>query len=295
MRLRALAPAKVNLSLFVGPARDDGRHRLVTVFESLSLYDELALETLASGRDRVVCAEVSGQNLAARALALLRRNGWEGPPVRITIAKRIPVAAGLAGGSADAAAALRLAATVAPARPETLTRVASELGADVPAQLEPGVGLGSGAGELVERLAPLAPHAFALVPVAAALSTPVVYAEADRLGLPRRLDELGRRHERLRAALSAERRVPDELLVNDLQAAAISLCPAIEPALADVRAHEPDRVLISGSGPTVVGLWWGEHARRRAEAAIAALRADHPGATVAEPARLADALPQRSL
>ncbi len=119
MRLRALAPAKVNLSLFLGGTREDGRHRLVTVFESLSLADTLELEVLEGGRRMRSCARAWRARTLPRGRSLrLRARGWDGPPVRITIEKRIPVAAGMAGGSADAAAALRLAMAVAPGRAE---------------------------------------------------------------------------------------------------------------------------------------------------------------------------------
>ena len=128
---------------------------------------------------------MEGDNLAARALAGLRARGWDGPPVRITIEKRIPVAAGMAGGSADAAAALRLAMAVAPGRAEEVDQIAVELGADVPSQLLPGVALGTGAGEIVERFEPLAEHAFVVLPSEFSLSTPEVFQEADRLGLQR--------------------------------------------------------------------------------------------------------------
>ena len=95
------------------------------MFESLSLADALELEVLGAGEDEVVCPGVEGENLAARALAALRARGWDGPPLRVTIEKRIPVAAGMAGGSADAAAALRLAMAMVPRpsadlRPEEL-------------------------------------------------------------------------------------------------------------------------------------------------------------------------------
>ena len=101
------APAKINLCLYLGPTRDDGRHELVTLFDAVSLYDDLAV-TEAPG-DEVLCEDVSGPNLVAEALGALREAGWGAPPVRVSIAKRIPVAAGMGGGSADAAALLRLA------------------------------------------------------------------------------------------------------------------------------------------------------------------------------------------
>lgn len=283
MRLRAQAPAKINLGLALGGVRADGRHNLVTVFESLSLADTLELEVLADGGDVVVCPGVDGENLAARALAALRAHGWDGPPVRLEITKRIPVAAGMAGGSADAAAALRLAVALAPGRAEELEQIAAELGADVPAQLLPGVALGGGAGELVERFGPLPEHACVVVPAPFQLATPEVFREADRLGLQRPASELEARYDALVTVLTARSRIPEELMENDLQAAAVSLCGWCGEALAAVRRAGAEQALVSGSGPTVVGLWWGPRAADRAAAAARRLRPHHPAATVAVP------------
>src|SRR5690242_6072359 len=101
------APAKLNLCLYLGARRGDGLNELCSLFEPLALAD--SIEVRESERDEVVCAGVEGENLAAQALAALRAAGWEHPLLRIEIEKRIPVAAGLGGGSADAAAVLRLA------------------------------------------------------------------------------------------------------------------------------------------------------------------------------------------
>jgi 4-diphosphocytidyl-2-C-methyl-D-erythritol kinase len=286
MRLRALAPAKVNLCLFLGPVRpSDGRHELVTVFQSLSLADELVLETLGPGhRDQVHCPEVPGENLATRALDALRGRGWDAPPVRLTIAKRIPIAAGMAGGSADAAAALRLASELAPGRPEEVEAIAAELGADVPAQLAPGVALGTGAGEVVERSSPLAEHAYVVLPSEHALATPAVFAEADRLGLPRPQPELTGLEAQARRAFAPDARPPDALLVNDLAPAAVSLCPPVAEALAAIAAAGADQTLVAGSGPTTLGLFWGPEAAQRAIRAAAQLhRQGHCGALTAAP------------
>jgi 4-diphosphocytidyl-2-C-methyl-D-erythritol kinase len=286
MRLRALAPAKVNLSLFLGGTRDDGRHRLVTVFESLSLADTLALEVTGS-EDLVVCPGVEGENLAARALAGLRARGWDGPPVRVEIDKRIPVAAGMAGGSADAAAVLRLAMAVAGGRDqiaEEVDALAAELGADVPSQLLPGVVLGTGAGELVEHFEPLPEHAFVVLPSSQfALSTPDVFREADRLGLQRSDAELDQLYGELVGVLAPEPSLPSRLLVNDLEPAAVSLCPWCGDALEAVRAAGAEHAMMSGSGPTVVGIWWGLGAVGRAFSAAQRLRDEHPLAVAAEP------------
>ncbi len=284
MRLRALAPGKVNLALFLGPGRPDGRHELVTVFESVSLSDELILAELPEGReDEVHCPGVWGQNLVADAVAALRRRGWEGPPLRFDVDKRIPVAAGMGGGSADAAAALRLACELAPGRPEEVAALAAELGADVPSQLAPGLSLGTGAGDVIEPLSPLAPHALVIVPLPVALATAEVYREADRLGPARSAAELERRRDALLAAFQPGAEPPLELIVNDLQPAAISLCPAIEAALAATREAGAEVVLVCGSGPTVAGLFCDRDHGERAIAAADALHARYPDAVAVVP------------
>src|SRR5688572_12532767 len=108
--LKTEARAKINLCLFVGPKRGDGRHEIVTLMDSLSLCDDVCMDTDPPGvvEDEVICLGVDGPNLATDALRAFRAStGWDGAPVRLEITKRIPVAGGMAGGSADAAAALR--------------------------------------------------------------------------------------------------------------------------------------------------------------------------------------------
>jgi len=263
---RALAPAKVNFGLFVGPRRErDSRHELITVMQSISLADELTLTRAPAGtaEDQLSCPGVPGepeQNLAYRALRAFRgATGWDAPPQLLSIAKRIPLAAGLAGGSADAAATLRLARHASGLGDEELLReLGAELGADVPAQIAPGRWLASGAGESLQPLPP--PRAAFGVLVLAAeggLSTAAVYAEADRLGHARTVAELERTRTELSAALEHGASVPSatELLHNDLQRAAVSLCPAIADALAQSRGAGADHSFVSGSGPTAVGLF----------------------------------------
>jgi 4-diphosphocytidyl-2-C-methyl-D-erythritol kinase len=299
VRMRALAPGKVNLALFLGGTREDGRHELVTLFQALSLADTLELEVMEQGDDAVICPGVDGENLITRALAALRARGWDGPPLRITVTKRIPVAAGMAGGSADAAAALRLAMAVPgaghPGAAE-LEAVAAQLGADVPSQLLPGVSLGTGAGELVEHFQPLEAHAYVVVPSADKLATPAVYHEADRLGLGRSAAELEQRYaELLELVRGGGARPPEELLVNDLQPAAVSLCPAVGETLAAVSAAGADTALVSGSGPTVVGVFWGGDCDSRASDAAAILLPSFSGATVATPVAGELAMPELTL
>lgn len=293
LAVRVLAPAKVNLSLFLGPTRADGRHELVTLFQSLSLSDELTVSYGAAGDlDRVSCVPaIDGENLAARALASLRARGWAGPPLVVAIAKQIPIAAGMAGGSADAAAVLRAAMSIAPGRAEEVEAIAVALGADVPAQLLPGVSIGTGAGEMVERFEPLAEHAYVVLPSPFALSTPDVFREADRLGLPRSRAELDERYQQLTRALAPGLRPAEELLVNDLEPAAVSLCPWCAEAIRELRRAGAEQAMVSGSGPTVVGIWWGPQAAAGTSAAVAALTERYPGAVSAAPVTAQFALP----
>jgi 4-diphosphocytidyl-2-C-methyl-D-erythritol kinase len=286
VRLRALAPAKVNLCLFLGGVRTDGRHELVTLFESLSLVDELEMtvgDEPAGTPDRVLCPDVEGENLVARALAALRELGWDAPNATVSILKRIPIAGGMAGGSADAAAALRLAVAVSPELAPVVGEVAAGLGADVPSQLRPGPAIGTGAGDVVSSLQPLAEHALVILPSAEQLPTAAVYGEADGLALPRSAWALSELERSLRASALPDSRLPDELLVNDLSPAAVSLCPSIRDAQADAAAAGASPVLVCGSGPTVVGLFWGQGARVRAAAAARTLAPRHPGALAATP------------
>jgi 4-diphosphocytidyl-2-C-methyl-D-erythritol kinase len=269
------APAKLNLGLYLGRPRPDGLHELCSLFEPLALGDLLRIEE--AERDEVVCPGVEGENLAARALAALRARGWDAPPLRIEIEKRTPVAAGLGGGSADAAAVLRLATGAAAIPPECvrsndriatksanatgvvadLPAIAAELGADVPSQLRPALALVRGAGERVEPLPAPTEHAALLLPSGGGLSTRAVFEEADRLGLGRDPAELEEIAPRLRAAAGAGASplTYADLLVNDLELAAVSLRPDIGDALQALRGTGAPAVFLSGSGPTAVALF----------------------------------------
>jgi 4-diphosphocytidyl-2-C-methyl-D-erythritol kinase len=273
-----LAPAKLNLCLYLGPGREDGLHELCSLFEPLSLADRIEVGDAES--DVVVCEGFDGENMAARALEGLRRRGWGAAPKRIEIRKRIPVAAGLGGGSADAAAVLRLAGEAAGA----IDELALELGADVPSQLDPRFALVRGAGERVEPLPNPGGHAFALLPAEAGLATAAVYAEADRLGLSRSAAELERVATRLREATGAGASplAYTDLLLNDLEAAALSLRPEMGVALGALRDAGAAKALITGSGPTAFGLFADV---AEAEETVAAMRAEWPGAVACAPGR----------
>ena len=250
------APAKLNLCLYVGPRRDDGLHEIRSLFEPLELADELRISE--ADEDEVICEAIGGRDLTATALAALREHGWDGPPLRIEVIKRVPVAAGLGGGSADAAAVLRLAM----GEVEGLRSIAAGIGADVPSQLQPRPCLVAGAGELIEPAPPPGEHAVVLIPRAEGLATADVYAEADRLGSPRGESELEAIRRRLRDAVDTGGSPLDyrEHLVNDLQAAAISLRPEIEDALRALEESGAPHAMVTGSGPTAVGLFPTEEA-----------------------------------
>jgi len=260
--VRELAYAKLNLVLHVGPRRDDGMHPVCSLVASIDLADEVIAEPRESGEDTVDCEGVPGHNLAARALAEFRsRAGKELPPLAITIRKRVPVAAGLGGGSADAAAVLRIANELAgqPLGREELLRIAVDLGSDVPSQLDPRHALVQGAGERIEAVS-LPPLAAVLIPDEDGLSTAAVYAELDRLeGGREGLDP----HPLHRLAASE----PHELsrsLHNDLQPAALSLRPDLQERLDALVAAGAVGAAVSGSGPTCFGLFADREAADRA-------------------------------
>ena len=265
-------PAKLNLQLAVGPPRDDGYHDLVTVFHAVSLFDEVAAEP--AGRDGVTVTgegadrvPVGRDNLALRAVAALRKamaRRAAGPAgVHITIAKRIPVAAGLAGGSADAAAALVACNDLwdsGLSQPKLL-EVAARVGSDVAFALLGGTAVGRGRGErLTPALAPATQYHWVLAFADGQLSTPEVYAALDRLraaspggaqatpGAPE-LDAA------LMSALrSGDARLVGQTLSNDLQPAALSLFPALRKTLAAGLELGALGAVVAGSGPTCVFL-----------------------------------------
>lgn len=262
--MRVVAPAKLNLCLYLGGRTDDGLHRLLSLFCPLGLADEL--DVSPAERDEVVCPDVDGVNLAEQALAALRELGWSGDPVRIEIEKRIPVAAGLGGGSADAAAVLRLGG----GDRDGLAAAALALGADVPSQLVPALSLVEGVGEVVERLPAPEPHGVLLLPGGGGLSTADVFAEADRLGVGRNERDLAGVRLGLRAATASGASPLEytELLINDLQAPAISLRPEIESAIEALESAGAAAALLSGSGPTAFGLFAAVDDAERAAARI---------------------------
>jgi 4-diphosphocytidyl-2-C-methyl-D-erythritol kinase len=265
-------PAKVNLQLSVGPLRPDGYHDLVTVFHAISLADDVTV-TLADGDSVTVTGEGAGQvpadrdNLALRAVAALRAatgaatasGTANAPGVAVTIRKRIPVAAGLAGGSADAAATLVACNELWDTRlsQRELCEVGASVGSDVAFAVLGGTAVGRGRGEdLSPALVSAARYHWVLAFADAALSTPEVYGTLDRLR-DNRDNEVAQPSPRpeLSAELMGALRAgdPERLggsLSNDLQAAAISMLPALRKTLAAGREFGALGALVSGSGPT---------------------------------------------
>lgn len=259
LNLRVRAPAKVNLCLYVGAKpRPDGLHEICSLFQSVSLADELFVGAGRGTGDLVDCPAVAGYNLVAAAIAGYRSAAsWPDFPLAVRVEKRIPVAAGLGGGSADAAALLRALNASAP-RPLAvgeLRDLAMGIGADVPSQLEPGLHLVRGAGEVVKQLTVAGPFGILLMPGSEGLSTGEVYAAADRIGSGT-LD-LEAVCAKLTAAVT-DRITVDSLarhVHNDLETAAIDLMPSIQNALDAVRALDPLACAVTGSGPTVFAIF----------------------------------------
>jgi len=273
-----LAPAKLNLCLYVGQRGANGLHEIASLFQPLALADRLTLTP--AERDEVVCPGVEGPNLAMAALDELRARGWGAPSVRVEIEKQIPVAAGLGGGSADAGAVLRaalggerdmLGVEGGAISGAVAGEIAAGIGSDVPSQIEPGFALVTGTGERIERLPPPAAHALVLVPLERGLSAAEVYAGADRLGPGRERAELEQIAARLRAAADGGASPLDylELLVNDLQPAVLALRPEAGAAIEALEREGAARALVTGSGPTVFGLFADRAAAERAAAALA--------------------------
>lgn len=252
---RAVAAAKINLALVVGPRREDGLHEVSTVLQRIDLCDRLELQA----RDHGLVVEGFDDTIVGRALAALGVEAGVVPAWRVRITKEIPVAAGLGGGSSDAAAALRLAnATLPePLAPGRLHALAAGLGADVPFFLEPGPKLAKGAGERLTAL-DLPQDFWVVVALPRAVqkgSTAEVYARFDELGGGPGFEE---REAALQTALGKIRHARDlaALPPNDLAEAS-----GAAPLAAALRAAGAFRADVSGAGPAVFGLF-----ERRAEA-----------------------------
>ncbi|GAA4680156.1 4-(cytidine 5'-diphospho)-2-C-methyl-D-erythritol kinase [Gordonia humi] len=256
----ARVPAKINLHLGVGPLRDDGFHELSTLFCALGMHDDVTVRpaeeltvTVTGENRRAVPSDAS--NLAARAVVALADRIGRSPDVSITIDKHIPVAGGMAGGSADAAGALIAAARLWRVDRDQvdLHEIAAELGSDVPFSLTGGAALGTGRGEKLLPVLHRGEFHWVLAVSGTGLSTPDVYRELDRLRAAgdRTTDAGTARPDGLMVAIaSGDVRAVAPLLHNDLQPAALSLRPLLRRTLRAGTEAGALAGIVSGSGPT---------------------------------------------
>ncbi len=252
MTVHERAFAKVNLVLHVGPPREDGLHPLSSLLASVDLADDLTVAEATGGEDEVECPGLPNETLCRRALGALREALPGLPPLAVTIHKRIPVAAGLGGGSADAAAVLRAGNELvgSPLSGDRLRELAATIGSDVPSQVESRHALIGGVGEQVEHV-DLPAFSLVLVPQGDGLSTREVYAELDRMGGHR--DELSPEPLRRLAGGPLDRLAAE--VENDLEPAALSLRPELAKVVERLRGAGALAAGISGSGPTAFGLF----------------------------------------
>lgn len=286
--VKVRVPAKINLHLGVGPARPDGYHELSTVYHAISLYDELTArrgDTLTLTMEGEGAGELAldESNLVIRAARALSAHAKVPAHARLHLRKQIPLAAGLAGGSADAAAALVACDALwglGLSRDE-LAAVAAAVGSDVPFLVYGGTALGTGRGEAVSPVLARPSSWHWVVAIAdGGLATPDVYRELDRLReaaqaprLPGHASNplLGGADQLLAALRQRDPAVLGAALDNDLQAAALSLRPGLADVLKAGHAAGALAGLVSGSGPTCVFLATdGQHATRIAEDLTAA-------------------------
>ncbi len=266
--VRVKAPGKVNVSLAVGPLRPDGYHSVASVYLAVSLYEEVAATSTAAPGITIslspestldldaVDIPLDSNNLAYKAAAIMADVSEHATGVHLEITKRVPVAGGMGGGSADAAATLLACDALwnSGLSREELAHLAAELGADVPFSLLGGTAVGLGLGdELSPALAKAQTH-WVLVVADYGLSTPEVYRTLDRLraaggieaGEPTGVDP-----QILAALRSGDAESLSRVLVNDLQRASIELSPALRDTLGIGESHGAIAGMVSGSGPTV--------------------------------------------
>lgn len=268
------APAKINLYLGVGPLRPDGYHELATVFQALDFVDELVATPQQSGVRLVLGQDspklpVGPGNLAVRAARSLKKRRSVKAGVRLLLDKHIPVAGGMAGGSADAAAALVACNLLWDLQcPQSeLMEIAAELGSDVPFSLHGGTALGSSRGEVLTPVLTTGTFTWVVAESPSRLSTPDVYARYDQLNADRDIPSPA-----VPTALLAGLRRGDVADVgacihNDLQQAAISMRPELDLLLEAGRDYGALGAMVSGSGPTCVFL--AENEEHGAEVAVA--------------------------
>jgi 4-diphosphocytidyl-2-C-methyl-D-erythritol kinase len=257
-------PAKVNLQLSVGPRESDGYHQLVTVFQAISIFDEVTVKigeqasgiNLTVSGDQVHGVPTDSSNLVVKAAELIANKFEIDIDVSIDIKKSIPVAGGMAGGSADAAAALVAIDELysLDMTREEMHSIASQLGSDVPFLLSGGTAIGQGRGDQLTAALSRGTYHWVLALSSVGLSTPAVYSECDRLRQGLDISEPQISDALMQALLTADPSNVGKLLVNDLQPAACSLRPALRLILDVGQEYGALGAIVSGSGPTVAFL-----------------------------------------
>ena len=257
-------PAKVNLQLAVGPREADGYHNLVSVFQAISIYDDVTISKTAPGSgitiaitgDHTHGVPADATNLAVKAAQLIADEYEFAVDIHIEVNKSIPVAGGMAGGSADAAAVivgLNDLFDLEMSREEML-EFGSQLGSDVPFMITGGTAIGQGRGDQLTAALSRGTYHWVLALSTVGLSTPAVYQECDRLrsgfdiAAPQTSDAL------MQSLLSADPKAVGLALQNDLQSAACSLRPALTLVLDVGEEYGALGAIVSGSGPTVAFL-----------------------------------------
>jgi 4-diphosphocytidyl-2-C-methyl-D-erythritol kinase len=257
-------PAKVNLQLSVGPKEADGYHNLVSVFQSISIFDDITIKlgepgsglTISVSGDQTHGVPADANNLAAKAVALISKEYDLTVDAHIDIKKSIPVAGGMAGGSADAAGTILgidYLYSLDMTR-EEMIEIAAKIGSDVPFMLSGGTAIGTGHGDQLTAALSRGTYHWVLAVSTVGLSTPAVYAECDRLRGELEIVEPQTNEVLMQSLLAADAPGVGSTLVNDLQLAACSLRPAIRLVLDVGQEYGALGSIVSGSGPTVAFL-----------------------------------------
>lgn len=259
--VRVSVPAKINLALSVSAPLPDGYHNVATVLHAISLYDEITAEpadaiTIRTEGEQAHLVPEDDSNLAVKAARLLAQRTGVTRGVALHVRKKIPVAGGMAGGSADAAGALLACDMLwrTGCDREELSEIAAELGSDVPFGLMGGTAVGRGRGDQLTAALARGSYHWVIALAEGGLSTPAVYGELDRLRQGRGIPEPKVAADLMQALRSGDARALGQALHNDLQPAAVNLMPTLEQTLEVGIGDGALGAVVSGSGPSVAFL-----------------------------------------